>query len=161
MRSLKWLRILVMAMTGLLRAAEPVVPEPIVPGPAPAGEVDAVTQRRAEEALAILAQQPEVAAAMTTDVALLERMAEIEGWQREMGLLLDQQESAAAGERFIKVGEAMRALTPAERAALGRRYTAARDRLQGFARLFAEAGAEESTSAEASPKTVTTAPKTP
>ncbi len=122
---------------GLLLGAEPVVG-----APAPAGEVDPVTQRRAEEALTALAAAEAKAAnavpAVPMDPELSDTIATIEGWFREIAILLDKNEAAAAGERFLLANDALKALTVEQRATLGRRYDLARERLQGFARTFAE-----------------------
>lgn len=123
----------VLALWSGLPAAEPVVGEP-----APVGEVDAVTQRRAAEMLAEMATAEATEPAAPVDPVLAERMAGIEGWLREIALLLDRNESAAAGERFLLASEALKALEADQRAALGRRYLLARDRLHGFARAFAD-----------------------
>jgi|GEM_PF-4079207 len=124
---------------GLLMGAEPVVG-----APAPAGDVDPVTQRRAEEALAALAAAEAKAEAAVPagplDPALSDQIATIEGWFREIAILLDKNETAAAGERFLLASDALKAFTSEQRATLGRRYDLARERLQGFARTFAEGG---------------------
>lgn len=133
MRSLTRWTWALLVLGGILSAAEPVVG-----APAPAGDVDPVTQRRAAEALAELAAAAEVEPAGPVDPVLAERMAGIEGWLREIALLLDKNEPAAAGERFLLASEALKALEADQRAALGRRYLLARDRLQGFARAFAD-----------------------
>ncbi len=123
----------VLLIWGALSAAEPVVG-----APTPAGEVDPVTQRRAAEMLAEMATAEGAEPAGPVDPVLAERMAGIEGWLREIALLLDKNEPAAAGERFLLASEALKALDADQRMALGRRYVLARDRLQGFARAFAE-----------------------
>jgi len=130
---------ILVVMCGLLMGAEPVVG-----APAPAGDVDPVTQRRAEEALAALAAAEAKAEAAVPagplDPALSDQIASIEGWFREIAILLDKNETAAAGERFLLASDALKAFTSEQRATLGRRYDLARERLQGFARTFAEGG---------------------
>lgn len=134
MRSLKVLTwVGALALWGGLSAVEPVVG-----APTPAGEVDPVTQRRAAEMLAEMATADATEPAGPVDPLLAERMAGIEGWLREIALLLDKNEPAAAGERFLLASEALKALEAGQRAALGKRYLLARDRLQGFARAFAD-----------------------
>jgi len=128
-----WCAFVLLLIGGVLLAAEPVVG-----APTPAGEVDPVTQRRAAEMLAEMATAEGAEPAGPVDAVLAERMAGIEGWLREIALLLDKNEPAAAGERFLLASEALRALEADQRAALGRRYLLARDRLQGFARTFAD-----------------------
>lgn len=166
MRSLNCALLLSLSLVTVagLRAAEPAptvspAAEPII-APMSAGTVDPVTQRRAADALKAFTAGQQAAADVSVsggmDPVLADRMAAIDGWLREISVLLDKGETAAAGERFVLAAEAMQAFTAEERQLAGVRYQAARDRLQGFARAMVEA-----TGTEAAPDAAPVAPVAP
>ena len=138
--------LILLLMATLIGAAES------APTPSPR-DIDPVTQRRAQEALAThAAAKP----ASTADLALLDRLtAAITAVQEGQGLLA-KQAAMQAGERYIRAAELIKTFTPEERLACGERWTELEKAQTALGRALAESDGLERAAAAAAiaePKT--------
>jgi hypothetical protein len=99
-------------------------------------DVDALTRRRAEEALA--AHSAAIAPAAPVDPALLDRLASVSGVIQEGAALAAKGQMAEAGDRYLAASELVKAFTAEERHALGARWASLQAGYTALGRGLAE-----------------------
>jgi hypothetical protein len=111
-------------------------------------DTDAVTRRRAEEALSAYAAE-KAKPASTTDVGLLSRFAAAEATTLEGEGFLSKQQAVAAGERYLDAVKKMAAFAPEERQALGERWARLGNAVAALGRKLADSDALDKATAAA------------
>lgn len=125
------------------------------PAPSPR-DTDAVTRRRADEALAAHATATAKPSA-PADLALLDRITGVDTVVKEGEAFLAKQLAVEAGERYLTAAELIKTFTPDERTTLSARWSALQTAYTALGRTLAEStGLEQAAAAAAIPEPAAT-----